>query len=598
MSSNKDFQIKRNKNKEKLTFYNQIKTSSSKITDLKMDILDLITKKQIHFNKLYSKFLNLNENSYFHKGEITSNNDASNKSKIHFLSKSQKVIKNKESQTGNLNENTDYNTESIYGNIYDKTFNSNRKFEVKSIQNLKTCLNFNKRKSKKIKDTDMTNRTNETIEINENIQNNIYQEEPEARQNNNQQKVHGSYNKTYTNILNNNTITSLKNNSLKNFQSQFSDAFPNGKRNKTRNFCQEENSQSIIINTLNNLNLLNTGTVNNNNTTSIVNIENEKKTQKSILILKGIDNNRINNKDHIKNKNVVIPLLITNRKNTFSKESIVSNKVLTNEANEKKEIKNDNENEKSTLSKIYSSFTKIQGDLLVMNQKTYKSSLKNLYKKPISKNHQYNQCNQYNQCSHDENHVNSTNSSNQMKTIKTKSSYNIKSSFNTSRKSLSNMVISNKPVTEPENFNHTKTEVSEEYDFLNYLRINHKQPDLLNKFLVNKVKLKYNSLTPHAFISNNLAKVVTYGEIISKMNDIQAFKVGERINENYLNYSKELNLDVNYNNSQNVKKMIKHTNLSFKELMKKSFVEKRFLNKINQKNIIMRDKVKGIDIDN
>lgn len=160
------------------------------------------------------------------------------------------------------------------------------------------------------------------------------------------------------------------------------------------------------------------------------------------------------------------------------------------------------------------------------------------------------------------------------------------------------MVISNKHVTEPDTFNEIQAEISEEYDFLNYLRINHKQPDLLNKFLVNKVKLKYNSLTPHAFISNNLAKVVTYGEIISKMNDIQAFKVGERINENYLNYSKELNLDVNYNNSQNVKKMIKHTNLSFEELMKKSFVEKRFLNKINQKNILMRDKVKGIDIDN
>lgn len=80
-----------------------------------------------------------------------------------------------------------------------------------------------------------------------------------------------------------------------------------------------------------------------------------------------------------------------------------------------------------------------------------------------------------------------------------------------------------------------------EFDFLEYLQVKVNEPELTNKYLLEKVKINNkSSLVDHNFISNDVARVVTYGNIVSKMDNIKVLQMGKSIKENYLKYSKQM----------------------------------------------------------
>lgn len=79
-----------------------------------------------------------------------------------------------------------------------------------------------------------------------------------------------------------------------------------------------------------------------------------------------------------------------------------------------------------------------------------------------------------------------------------------------------------------------------EYDFLEFLEVKAREPEVVEKYLVEKVKLNNTTFLDHNFISNNVARVVTYGSVISKMDNVKAHLMGKAINENYTKYAKDL----------------------------------------------------------
>lgn len=79
-----------------------------------------------------------------------------------------------------------------------------------------------------------------------------------------------------------------------------------------------------------------------------------------------------------------------------------------------------------------------------------------------------------------------------------------------------------------------------EYDFLEFLEVKAREPEIVDKYLVEKVKLNNSSFQNHNFISNNVARAVTYGSIVSKMDNLKAHQMGKTINENYSKYAKDL----------------------------------------------------------
>ena len=77
-----------------------------------------------------------------------------------------------------------------------------------------------------------------------------------------------------------------------------------------------------------------------------------------------------------------------------------------------------------------------------------------------------------------------------------------------------------------------------------------KDDDKYNKynFLVAKVKLDNNKLQDCTFINSSIAKVISYGELISKMTDEKAYMLGDTIKSDYSNYSKKIGLYKEYSN--------------------------------------------------
>ena len=145
------------------------------------------------------------------------------------------------------------------------------------------------------------------------------------------------------------------------------------------------------------------------------------------------------------------------------------------------------------------------------------------------------------------------------------------------RKNINNK----KPNKTEEKEKDSQEQLKEEYDFINYLEIKNKEPEVLDKFLVNKVKLTNNTLVDHTFISNNVARVITYGGIIGKMDNIKAFQMGKAINDNYIKYSKDLYTDIKV--KLNLKDMISNGNKLISKLSKNTIKQKILTNKLNKR---------------
>lgn len=84
-------------------------------------------------------------------------------------------------------------------------------------------------------------------------------------------------------------------------------------------------------------------------------------------------------------------------------------------------------------------------------------------------------------------------------------------------------------------------------------------------FLVDKVKLDKDKIQKHTFITSNIAKVISYTDVISKMKDDRILKFGENIKETYSNYSKKIGLEKEFSEKEY---LTYNTNKAFSNLTK------------------------------
>lgn len=89
-------------------------------------------------------------------------------------------------------------------------------------------------------------------------------------------------------------------------------------------------------------------------------------------------------------------------------------------------------------------------------------------------------------------------------------------------------------------------------ELIENLKKNLKIKDVEDKFhfLVDKVKLGKDKIQKHTFITSNIAKVISYTDIISKMKDSRIIQFGDNIKETYSNYSKKIGLEKEFSEKE------------------------------------------------
>lgn len=149
---------------------------------------------------------------------------------------------------------------------------------------------------------------------------------------------------------------------------------------------------------------------------------------------------------------------------------------------------------------------------------------------------------------------NNNNNNNSCKISKLKTNYETNSNLNTISSNKNSLNFANNNLKssiliEKNLYNKNKNELNDiynnEYDFLTSEEFANlvisKQPiEPENKYLVDKVKTYHNKEVGYNYVSNNVARAVTYSDIVKKMDNLKAYKVGKMLYSNYTSYSKEM----------------------------------------------------------